>query len=134
MGFFRLYFLYLYFELGYDERKGEYGNTLRSFMGGSFVLFATPCMALSYVFFEFLFPGALSIVVFENYKGELSVATLVGVLLSFVPMYYLKPRDLTFQEIEKTVRSHWFFERRSVIKIIAIPVTELIIIVCIISN
>ena len=134
MELFRLYFLYVYYEHSYDLDNEEYGDLLTSFLYSSVSLFLAPCLALSNMFFEFFFPNALSVVVFENYKGEISVATLAAVLLSFVPMYYLRPRDLTIHEIGGIVRSHRFFEKRSVIKLIIPPVAGLIIIICIISK
>ncbi len=126
--FIYLYFLYVYYESSYDESVKDYGSKFDAYLGTNLVIFASPAIAISTLIFDALGSDFGRIVLFESYKGRVTIAALIGILLSFLPMYFIKATQLTFQEIEAIVREHPFFARRSVIKLVFPLVLELLII------
>ncbi len=124
MEFFRLYFLYVYYELSYDKEKKVYGDELGAFFGATFFLFAVPVILFTVLIFSWLAKDYASYILFVSYKGTITISGALGIVLSFVPTYLLRPSELTFQELEAMVRAHPFFSKRSFVKIVPIPALE----------
>ncbi len=125
--FIYLYFLYVYYESSYDKSLKDYGSKFDAYMGTNLVFFASPSIAISTLIFDALGSDFGRIVLFDTYKGRVTIAAMIGILLSFLPMYFIKATELTFPEIEIIVRKHPFFARRSVIKLVFPLVLELLI-------
>jgi hypothetical protein len=127
LNFLRLYFLYVYYESSYDKSQKDYGSKMDAYLGSNIILFANPSIAISTLIFQALSSDFGRIVLVETYKGRITIAAVIGIIVSFLPMYFIKSTALTFKEIEIIVRAHPFFARRSVIKLVCPLVLELLI-------
>ena len=90
LNFLRLYFLYVYYESSYDKSQKDYGSKMDAYLGSNIILFANPSIAISTLIFQALSSDFGRIVLVETYKGRITIAAVIGIIVSFLPMYFIK--------------------------------------------